>query len=130
MTPQTTITTISVRADVGISTDRLLRAIAQAESANDDLATGRHGEITAWQMKVSVWRQHSHRPISDAKLHWIAYLVAQDHLKWLMAHMIRPTPFRLCIAWKVGLTAFKRDEYADEVMDYASRCENIYRLLR
>ena len=38
--------------------DAKLRAISQIESNDNDKAKGRHGELSRYQLKRAVWKQH------------------------------------------------------------------------
>ena len=97
--------------------DAKLRAISQIESNDNDKAKGRHGELSRYQLKRSVWKQHfpsekdaRHIP-SDAKR------CAKAHLCWLelrlcLAQRVKnPQPRDVYAAWNIGLEAFSRRDY-------------------
>lgn len=121
----------SVRA---IDENKLLRALAEIESGNQDDAIGPCGEISAYQLMKYNWRKHTSLPYSYASNRVIAREVARKHLRAVKADMLaaRPdmtdemlnNPFLLGIAWKYGPRGIK--PLTDAKIDYGSRVSNLY----
>ena len=79
------------------------------------------GELSAWQITETVWRQHmAPAPFSDAREPALARVCALRHVRWLVAQIERRglvvTPQRVATAWHFGLSrAARSTEWGLEV---------------
>ena len=94
-----------------------LRAISQIESNDNDKAKGRHGELSRYQIKRSVWRQHFPDEKDMRHLPVEARRCAKAHLCWLELKLCllkktnNPNPRDVYAAWNIGLAAYARRDY-------------------
>ena len=94
-----------------------LRALSQIESNDNDKAKGRHGELSRYQLKRSVWRQHFPDEKDQRHIPTEARRCAKAHLCWLelrlcLAQRVKnPQPRDVYAAWNIGLEAFSRRDY-------------------
>jgi hypothetical protein len=97
--------------------DAKLRAISQIESNDNDKAKGRHGELSRYQLKRSVWKQHFPSEKDARHIPTEARRCAKAHLCWLelrlcLAQRVKnPQPRDVYAAWNIGLEAFSRRDY-------------------
>jgi len=97
--------------------DAKLRAISQIESNDNDKAKGRHGELSRYQIKRSVWKQHFPSEKDARHIPTEARRCAKAHLCWLelrlcLAQRVKnPQPRDVYAAWNIGLEAFSRRDY-------------------
>ena len=97
--------------------DAKLRAISQIESNDNDKAKGRHGELSRYQLKRSVWKQHFPSEKDARHIPQEARRCAKAHLCWLelrlcLAQRVKnPQPRDVYAAWNIGLEAFSRRDY-------------------
>ncbi|MDD2763451.1 MAG: hypothetical protein PHE83_05695 [Opitutaceae bacterium] len=93
---------------------RLLAAVAAKETGlRWDGRPGPGGELSAWQITETVWRQHCKAPFAQAATdHQLAREVAERHIHWLIAQIERRglpvTPQRVATAWHFGLSHVAR----------------------
>ena len=121
--------------------DAKLRAISQIESNDNDKAKGRHGELSRYQLKPSVWKQHFPSEKDSRHIPAEARRCAKAHLCWLeiqlcLAKRVKdPDPRDVYAAWNLGLAAFSRRDYnfaalPITIRQRAERFENLYSELR
>jgi len=97
--------------------DAKLRAISQIESNDNDKAKGRHGELSRYQLKRAVWRQHFPDKKDSRHIPTEARRCAKAHLCWLELRLClaqrknTPDPRDVYAAWNIGLEAFSRRDY-------------------
>jgi hypothetical protein len=133
----TEITLIALQQDF----DAKLRAISQIESNDNDKAKGRHGEISRYQLKRAVWKQHFPSEKDSRHIPAEARRCAKAHLCWLelrlclIKHTKDPNPRDVYAAWNLGLEAFSRRDYnfdrlPPSIKQRADRFANLYAELR
>ena len=94
-----------------------LRALSTIESGDNDKAKGKHGELSRYQLKRSVWRQHFPSEKDQRHIPKEARRCAKAHLCWLelrlcLAQRVKnPQPRDVYAAWNIGLEAFSRRDY-------------------
>lgn len=135
LTTKTTL--IALHQDFDIK----LKAISQIESNDNDKAKGRHGELSRYQIKKAVWRQHFPSEKDQRHIPTEARRCAKAHLCWLelklcLAQRIKePNPRDLYAAWNLGLEGYSRHGFSfnklpAHIQDRAQRFTNIYQSLR
>ena len=121
--------------------DAKLRAISQIESNDNEKAKGRHGEISRYQLKRAVWKQHFPSEKDQRHIPSAARRCAKAHLCWLELRLCLakqtkdPNPRDVYAAWNLGLEAFSRRDYdfdrlPDTIKQRAERFANLYSELR
>jgi hypothetical protein len=121
--------------------DAKLRAISQIESNDNDKAKGRHGEISRYQLKRSVWKQHFPSEKDSRHIPQEARRCAKAHLCWLelrlclIKHTKDPDPRDVYAAWNIGLEAFSRRDYDFDrlpanIKKRSERFSNLYEAYR
>ena len=121
--------------------DAKLRAISQIESNDNDKAKGRHGELSRYQLKRAVWKQHFPSEKDQRHIPSAARRCAKAHLCWLELRLClaqrvnNPQPRDVYAAWNLGLEAFSRRDYdfdrlPDTIKQRAERFANLYSELR
>ncbi len=121
--------------------DAKLRALSQIESNDNDKAKGRHGEISRYQLKRAVWKQHFPDEKDGRHIPDKARRCAKAHLCWLELRLCvaqrvnNPQPRDVYAAWNLGLEAFSRRDYnfdrlPDTIKQRADRFANLYAELR
>lgn len=121
--------------------DVKLRAISQIESNDNDKAKGRHGELSRYQIKPSVWRQHFPDEKDARHIPKEARRCAKAHLCWLELQLCLvkktkdPDPRDIYAAWNLGLEAFSRRDYKFDklsisIRQRAERFNNLYEAFR
>lgn len=109
--------------------DALLAAIRMREGAPQG-QTGRDGGRGHYQFMPATWRQHTSAPLAHAKRRDVADQVARAHVRWicdrLEANGLRPTPFRIAMAWNAGVGAVIRDTAPSRARLYAEHVQNLY----
>ena len=114
-----------------------LRAISQIESGDDDKAKGKHGELSRYQLKRAVWKQHFPSEKDHRQIPAEARRCAKAHLCWLelrlcLAQRVKnPQPRDVYAAWNLGLEAFSRRDYnfdriPNNIKRRAERFNNLY----
>lgn len=114
-----------------------LRAISQIESNDNDKAKGKHGELSRYQIKRAVWRQHFPDEKDQRHIPAEARRCAKAHLCWLelklcLAQGIKhPNPRDVYAAWNIGLAAYSRRDYTlaklpITIRQRADRFTNLY----
>lgn len=114
-----------------------LRAISQIESGDNDKAKGRHGELSRYQIKRSVWKQHFPDEKDQRHLPAEARRCAKAHLCWLELKLCllkktnNPNPRDVYAAWNLGLAAYARRDYTldklpNNIRQRADRFTNLY----
>jgi len=105
-----------------IDMPRFLQVLAMKETGLGwNGRPGPCGELSAWQITETVWRQHmAPRPFRQARDPALARACAVKHLAWLIAGIgnrgLELTPARLATAWHFGLShAGRRSEWGTEV---------------
>lgn len=94
-----------------------LRALAQIESNDNDKAKGQHGELSRYQIKHSVWKQHFPAEKDQRHIPKEARRCAKAHLCWLELKLCLfnktkdPSPRDVYAAWNLGLAAYARRDY-------------------
>jgi hypothetical protein len=97
--------------------DAKLRALSQIESNDNDKAKGKHGELSRYQLKKSVWKQHFPSEKDQRHIPSEAKRCAKAHLCWLelklcLAKRVKdPSPQDVYAAWNLGLEAYARRGY-------------------
>lgn len=98
--------------------DAKLRALSQIESNDNDKAKGRHGELSRYQIKRSVWKQHFPDEKDQRHIPSEARRCAKAHLCWLELKLClarktnSPKPQDVYAAWNLGLAAYARRGYS------------------
>lgn len=121
---------------LGSESDRsaTLQAIHQLENPRNVRRPGPHGELGAYQFRVSTWRMHTTEPFSRALERDVSDEVAIRHYEWLkrgLAGAGRPvTPYMIALAWNGGLTAAISGRAPRAAHDYASRAANLAGVFR
>lgn len=121
--------------------DAKLRALSQIESNDNDKAKGRHGELSRYQIKRSVWKQHFPSEKDQRHIPSEARRCAKTHLCWLEIQLCfiqrvkEPNPRDIYAVWNLGLEGYARHDYAfsklpTRIQDRAQRFTNIYHSLR
>lgn len=114
-----------------------LRAISQIESGDNDKAKGRHGELSRYQLKRSVWKQHFPNEKDQRHIPAEAKRCAKAHLCWLELRLClvtktnNPKPRDVYAAWNLGLEAYARRDYnfnklPASIKQRADRFTNLY----
>lgn len=125
-----------------------LAAVAEVESGTaahprgDDLAIGKAGEVSRYQMSRALWAKYSSQigqPRADWKDPTMAARIAEAHSLRILAAMPadlkgseQRTVFWAAVAWNRGLSVCVRDGWAQgptpskAVFDYAWRVVNVY----
>jgi soluble lytic murein transglycosylase-like protein len=106
--------------------DRLLRAIAEVETANNPRAVGRAGERTIYQIAPGTWRGVSRVPMaraSAAEIDAVARTILADIHLALRERKIPVTPYEIALRWNAGARARR---FTPATRDYAQRVANIY----
>lgn len=117
--------------------DAKLRAISQIESSDNDKAKGRHGELSRYQLKRSVWKQHFPDEKDQRHIPTEAKRCAKAHLCWLELKLCLfkktrdPDPRDVYAAWNIGLEAFARRDYdfdrlPNTIKKRSERFSNLY----
>ena len=117
--------------------DAKLRALSQIESNDNDKAKGRHGELSRYQLKRSVWRQHFPDEKDQRHIPSEARRCAKAHLCWLELKLClfkrvkHPEPRDVYAAWNLGLEAYARRGFdpaklPDHIRTRAERFTNLY----
>ncbi len=117
--------------------DAKLRALSQIESNDNDQAKGKHGELSRYQIKRSVWKQHFPDEKDSRHIPDKARRCAKAHLCWLELKLClaqrtnNPKPRDVYAAWNIGLEAFSRRDYSfdklpDTIKRRAHRFTNLY----
>lgn len=121
--------------------DVKLRAISQIESNDNDKAKGRHGELSRYQLKRAVWKQHFPSEKDSRHIPAEARRCAKAHLCWIEIQLCLakqtkdPNPKDVYVAWNLGLEAFSRRDYnfaalPITIRQRAERFANLYSELR
>lgn len=112
----------------GIEDEKFLRYISQVENSHGK--TGKHGEISEWQILPSTWRMHSKIDITnagDAEYHRVALRILRYNRKVLKSRGIIADTYNLALAWNCG--PYFRDPkpqslaYAIRVLNLANETE-------
>lgn len=117
--------------------DAKLRALSQIESNDNDKAKGRHGELSRYQLKRSVWKQHFPDEKDQRHIPSEARRCAKAHLCWLELKLClfkktnHPEPRDVYAAWNLGLEAYARRGYdfarlPATIQQRAERFTNLY----
>lgn len=121
--------------------DAKLRALSQIESNDNDKAKGRHGELSRYQIKKAVWKQHFPTEKDQRHIPTEAKRCAKAHLCWLELKLClarktnSPTPQDVYAAWNLGLAAYARrgydfDRVPANIRARSERFTNIYNSIR
>jgi hypothetical protein len=114
-----------------------LAALSQIESGNNDHKVGAAGELSRYQIRTAVWKQHfkGHKPqLSNPDE---AARCAKVHTLWLLYKYQEANGWREASAaqfycmWNMGYAGFRRRGYLTtncprEVRERAERYANIY----
>lgn len=108
-----------------------LLALSLVESGGDDLAIGKHGERSRFQITEAVWKQHTNVSfVKYAKNPGIARNVATRHVERLTPliekRRVEVDPVSLALAWRYGIKGMNRAKNTRPGQDYAIRVHNIY----
>lgn len=117
--------------------DAKLRAISQIESNDNDKAKGCHGELSRYQIKRAVWKQHFPDEKDQRHIPLHAKRCARAHLCWLELKLCllkktnNPSPRDVYAAWNIGLAAYARRDYTldklpNNIRQRADRFTNLY----
>jgi hypothetical protein len=131
MTPAIQHHASAVEGVAHIDADRLLWALSQVESGDNDLAVGAAGEVSRYQIKPLTWASMTDLDISEAvdpakaRMVALAYLRALGHD--LMRDGFRVNAENLILAYKLGYSGFINRKWArQDQRDAAQRCLNLY----
>lgn len=115
----------------------LLAAISAVESGDNDLAVGKRGEVSRYQMLPAVWSRYNRHFGKSAPWHdpQIAVIVAGSHIRWLQSQLpgaLKDDPGVIILCWKKGATGAKKLLYntnlaPPKTQDYCERVWNLYR---
>ena len=116
--------------------DAKLRALSTIESNDNDKAKGKHGELSRYQLKRSVWRQHFPSEKDQRHIPTEARRCAKAHLCWLELRLClaqrknAPDPRDVYAAWNLGLAAFSRRDYDFNRLGKGTKakCERFFNL--
>ena len=115
------------QAQQAVQVERLLEAIAAVESGGKMAKIGLHGERSCYQLTKRAWMQVSKRPWYDAFDRRAAHEVAAAYVRYLIAELARRgeevTPWRVALAWNVGLNGLR----TDAALGFASRVAALYK---
>jgi hypothetical protein len=112
----------------------LLAAIAAVETGNNDFITGRHNEISRYQIRAHIWAQYDRilpsRYTNPDTARAVAWQVASDLAKKLPTAQ-RNNPRVYATAWNWGLTNVRINKFDTynlprPVRDYVDRVMNLY----
>ncbi len=106
-----------------------LEAIHQLENPTDRTTPGRYGELGAYQFREMTWRMHTSAPFRRALDRSASDDVAVRHYEWIKQGLeqagIKPTSYRIALAWNGGLDAAVRDSAPRAAYAYAERAANL-----
>lgn len=117
-----------LRAEIDVG--RMIDALAMKETGlRWDGHPGLRGELSAWQITETVWRQHMEaEAFFDACVPALARVCALRHVRWLVAQIERRglavTPQRVATAWHFGLS------HAAHSTEWGLEVGNLYQDLR
>lgn len=108
----------SVIAGLQQDLDAKLVAISAVESNHNDKAKGKHGELSRYQLKKSVWKQHFPGESDKRHIPDHAKRCAKAHLCWLELKLClylktqNPDPRDVYAAWNLGLDGYKKKDFS------------------
>lgn len=116
-----------------VDLSRLLHAIAEVESGNNDSLEGPKGELSRYQISREVWYQHfPHLNFYLACNGVRANACAERHLNWLRDNDVPDKPYILAYAWNMGRKAamfqLVTSTHGNTIIGntYAARVTNLY----
>jgi hypothetical protein len=107
----------------------LVAAISLVETGDNDLAVGKHGERSRFQIIERVWNHHTHLTHRiHAKNPRVSVLITLDHIDkciipYLASREQPITPFTVAGCWNGGCWGFTQLDWG---RDYAERVANTY----
>jgi hypothetical protein len=117
----------TVRADE--RREAFLEAIHHLENPRNSTRPGAHGELGAYQFRISTWIQHTSLPFRQALNRETSDAVAIKHYEWLKTRLeaarVPATNYNLALAWNGGLTAAIKGRATPASHLYARRAVNL-----
>jgi hypothetical protein len=106
-----------------------LEAIHHLENPNNLTRPGPHGELGAYQIRLTTWRMHTTMPFSRALDRRFSDLIAVEHYEYLKRELeaarIPATPYNIALAWNGGLNGALSGKAPRAAHDYAQRAANL-----
>lgn len=106
-----------------------LRAINWVENPTNHGRYGSKGELGPYQFRSQTWRMHTKRPFRQATDRAAADEVAVKHYEWIKKGLVKaglkPTPYRIAMAWNCGLDAVVTGRVPRVTLNYAERVSNL-----
>ena len=106
-----------------------LEAIHKLENPRNLSKPGRHGELGAYQFRVSTWRMHTSTPFQRALDRETSDAIAVKHYEWLKRGLegarVPASPYNIALAWNGGLAAVISGRSPRIAHDYAQRAANL-----
>jgi hypothetical protein len=110
-----------------VVTEALLSALSQVESGNDDMARGRDGERSRYQIMPDVWKRFGRgmRPWNKDEAKIVATKIWQERVEWFMKrHDRKPTTVEMYVLWNAPAQAYAQ-KISPRVMERAVRFERL-----
>jgi hypothetical protein len=109
--------------------EAFLEAIHHLENPRNSTRPGAHGELGAYQFRISTWIQHTSIPFRQALNRETSDAVAIKHYEWLKTRLeaarVPATNYNLALAWNGGLTAAVKGRAMPASHSYARRAVNL-----
>ncbi len=106
-----------------------LEAIHSLENPRNLSRPGPHGELGAYQFRITTWKMHTSLPFSQALDRRFSDLVAVEHYEYLRrgleAARVPATPYNIALAWNGGLTGAVNGTAPRAARNYAERASNL-----
>lgn len=106
-----------------------LEAIHKLENPHNLSRPGAHGELGAYQFRLTTWQMHTTRPFTDALDRATSDEIAVRHYEWIKLGLEkagRPaTPYNIALAWNGGLRAVTAARATSASHDYAQRATDL-----
>ena len=106
-----------------------LEAIHKLENPNNLSRPGAHGELGAYQFRLTTWQMHTSTPFREALDRATSDLIAVQHYEWLKVNLEKAgwpaSPYNIALAWNGGLRAVTAGRAVRASRDYAQRAANL-----
>ncbi len=106
-----------------------LEAIHKLENPNNLSRPGAHGELGAYQFRLTTWQMHTSTPFREALDRATSDTIAVQHYEWLTRSLEKAgwpaTPYNIALAWNGGLRAVTSGRAVRASHDYAQRAANL-----
>jgi hypothetical protein len=125
----TLVSGLAAFANAGEDRWETLRAINWVENPTNHARYGSKGELGPYQFRSQTWKMHTKRPFSHATDRSAADEVAVKHYEWIKTGLrnagLKPTPYRIAMAWNCGLDAVINGRVPRVTYNYAERVRNL-----